>query len=240
MQIAYLVLLTFIASGIGTLTGFGTSTVMVPVLLSFLPLPQTLLLVGIIHWFGDIWKMALFRQGIRWKLILGFGIAGMITTFVGARIVTLKYDPLFTRILGGFLVGYVVFLYFKPAFKIRSSNSAAVTGGGLSGFFAGIFGIGGAIRSAFLSAFDLPKAVYIATTGAIAFIIDSTRLVTYFTSGVRLPRELTWGLMLFVPVSFLGARTAKHVVNRIPQDRFRIVVAIFLLLVGLKLLLFNV
>ena len=29
--------------------------------------------VGIIHWFGDIWKMGLFRQGIRWRLIVDSG-----------------------------------------------------------------------------------------------------------------------------------------------------------------------
>lgn len=37
----------------------------VPVLVSFPPLPQTPLLVGVVHWFGDIWKMLLFRQGVR-------------------------------------------------------------------------------------------------------------------------------------------------------------------------------
>ena len=56
---------TLLASAVATVTGFGTSTIMVPVLVSFLSLPQTLLLVGIVHWFGDIWKMLLFRQGVR-------------------------------------------------------------------------------------------------------------------------------------------------------------------------------
>jgi hypothetical protein len=51
----------------GTLTGFGTSKIMVPVLVFLYLLPQTLFLV-IIHWFGDIWKMLLFRSGIRWRL----------------------------------------------------------------------------------------------------------------------------------------------------------------------------
>jgi uncharacterized protein len=46
MDIALIALLTFFASAIGTVTGFGTSTIMVPVLVSRVPLPQTLLLVG--------------------------------------------------------------------------------------------------------------------------------------------------------------------------------------------------
>jgi len=63
MEILYITLITILAGGVGTLTGFGTSTIMVPILLFFLPLPQTLLLVGIIHWFGDIWKMFFSGKG---------------------------------------------------------------------------------------------------------------------------------------------------------------------------------
>jgi len=43
-----------------------------------------------------------------------------------------------------------------------------IAGGALSGFFAGIFGVGGAVRATFLTVFDLPKAAYLATSGSIA------------------------------------------------------------------------
>lgn len=237
MEIIYIGMLTIVASGIGTLTGFGTSTIMVPVLLLYLPLPQTLLLVGIIHWFGDIWKILLFRQGINWRLILNFGIPGIVAAFIGARVIFSTSDTLLSQILGGFLIAYVAFLFFKPSFKLQQSNMTAISGGALSGLFAGIFGVGGAIRSVFLTVFDLPKAVYIATAGAIAFAIDSTRLTTYIASGVRLDNALLRGLLLFIPASFLGAYFAKKIINKIPQKQFRTVVTVFLFLVGIKLLL---
>jgi hypothetical protein len=90
----------------------------------------------------------------------------------------------------------------------------------------------------FLAAFDLPKAVYIATAGAIGLIIDSGRLVTYWWEGAALSPRLLWGLLLFIPLSFVGAKIAERIVERIPQDRFRYVIAAFLCLVGLKLLFF--
>ena len=238
MEILYIALLTILASGIGTITGFGTSTIMVPVLLFFLPLPQTLLLVGIIHWFGDIWKMVLFKTGFRWKLILTFGIAGIAATYVGANLVFSTSEKLLSQILGVFLVAYVLFLFIKPTFKIPRSSITAVSGGALSGFFAGLFGVGGAIRGAFLTAFDLQKTVYIAAAGAIAFFIDTTRIATYVLNNVTLERQFLWGFLLFIPASFLGASAAKKIVDRIPQNKFRLVIAIFLLSVGLKFLLF--
>ena len=87
-------------------------------------------------------------------------------------------------------------------------------------------------------AFDLPKEVYITTAGAIALIIDTTRLTKYVSEGVQLERLLLWGLTVFIPASFLGARIGKSVVDKIPQEHFRKVVAVFLLLIGIKLTLF--
>jgi len=238
MEIIYIALLTIVAGGVGTLTGFGTSTIMVPILLFFFPLPQTLLLVGVIHWFGDIWKIVFFKKGFNWKLILTFGIAGIAASYLGASIVFSVSEKLLPQILGGFLIAYVLFLFLKPKFKIPKNTLTALSGGGLSGFFAGIFGVGGAVRGVFLSAFDLPKAVYISTAGAIALFIDSTRITTYLLNNVTLERQFLWGFLLFIPASLIGAGVAKKIVDRIPQDKFRIVISVFLFLVGIKFLLF--
>jgi uncharacterized membrane protein YfcA len=226
-----------IAAGIGTMTGFGTSTIMVPIMLLFYPLPQTLFFVGIIHFFGNVWKLLLFRKGIKWRLILSFGIPGIVATFLGASLVFNVSTALLSKILGSFLILYVIYLFAKSSFKVKPSLLFGACGGALSGFLAGVFGIGGAVRGLFLTAFDLPKAVYIATAGSIALFIDATRLTTYFSKGARLPDMLLYGLPLFIPASFLGAAIAKRIVDRIPQEHFRKIIAVFLLLIGIKLLL---
>ena len=236
MEIFYIALLTLIAATIGTITGFGTSTLMIPVLVIFFPPVEAIFLVAIIHWFGNIWKVALFRSGFNMRLLLLFGVVGLVTSYFGAHISLGANEEILLRVLGAFLAGYALFVAFQSKFKIPAGNTMAIFGGGLSGFFAGTFGIGGAIRSAFLSAFDLPKAVFIATAGAIGLLVDSTRIITYFTGGETLPRELWYGLILFIPVSFLGAQIAKKVVDRIQQNKFRMVIAIFLLAVGIKLI----
>jgi uncharacterized membrane protein YfcA len=47
-----------------------------------------------------------------------------------------------------------------------------------------------------------------------------------------------WGLLAFIPASFAGTALAKKVVNRIPQKWFRLVVAAFLFVMGIKFLLY--
>ncbi len=238
MEILYISLLTLIAAAIGTFTGFGTSTLMIPVLVIFFPPVETIFLVSIIHWFGNVWKIALFRSGFNLRLLLLFGVVGLVTSYLGAHISLGANELILLRLLGAFLAGYALFLVFQSKFKIPANNMTALSGGALSGFFAGMFGMGGAMRSAFLTTFDLPKAVYIATAGAIGLLVDSTRIITYFTGGATLPKELWYGLLIFIPISFVGAHIAKNVIDKIPQNQFRTVVATFLFVFGVKLILF--
>ncbi len=86
MEVVLILIIVVVASTVGTLTGFGLSTIMIPVMVLFYPMPETLLFVGAIHWFSDLWKLLLFREGIRWRLILSFGIPGMAATILAARL----------------------------------------------------------------------------------------------------------------------------------------------------------
>lgn len=235
-HILLILLLTLVSAAVGTMTGFGTSTIMVPVLSLFFPIPETLLFVGVVHWFGDIWKMIFFKKGWNWRLILLFGIPGIIASFLAAKLPLTLPGVLLQRSLGLFLILYVVFIVFKPKWKLPPSPANAALGGTLSGFFSGIFGVGGAIRSTFLTAFDLKKSVFLFTSGVIGLMIDSSRLTQYLISGVKLDQLLASSLVLAVVVSFLGAVIAKQLVAKISQPKFRLFIAAALFIVGIRYL----
>ncbi len=238
-QVILLCLLTLVASGIGTATGFGTSTVMIPVMALFVPLPTALLFVGIIHLCGDIWKVLLFKRGLDWKLILGFGLSGIAASFLGATLsLRAQWLPL-ERILGAFLILYVLYLFLRPDWSLPKTNGTALCGGFFSGLFAGFFGVGGAVRGAFLAAFNLPKEVYIFTSGLIAMFIDITRISRYIWGGTRLQQELLIALILSIPVSLAGAYIAKSFLTGLQQKFFRTFVGVFLFLVGARLLIWK-
>lgn len=240
LEIILLIALVLVAAGVGTLTGFGTSTIMVPALSLFLPLPMVLLFVGIIHWFGNIWKMLFFKTGVRWRLLFFFGASGLVASYLGASLILKISEDVLSRLLGVFLLVYVGWLAWKPQWRLPEKNVTALTGGALSGFFSGIFGVGGAVRGAFLAAYNLPKDVFLFTSGAIGLVVDSTRLVTYWGEGVRLSSFFWWALMLCIPASLVGAYAAKRIVKRVSEKQFRLIVAAFLALVALKLVVWPV
>jgi len=129
VEIIYIGLLTLIAATVGTVTGFGTSTIMIPVLVIFLPPVEVIFLVAIIHWFGDIWKVALFRKGIDFKLISLFGIVGLATSYIGAFVSLGAKEEIFLRLLGVFLACYSIFLIFQSKLKVRAGPGTALSGG---------------------------------------------------------------------------------------------------------------
>ena len=210
---------------------------MIPVMALFVPPAIALLFVGIIHLCGDIWKVLLFKRGFDWSLILGFGLSGIVASFLGASLSLQAQAFPLKRILGAFLILYVAFLFLKREWALPKTQGTAICGGVLSGLSAGFFGVGGAVRGAFLTAFNLPKEVYIFTSGLIALFIDVTRVSRYIWGGTRLEQDLLNALILSIPVSFLGAYVAKRFLTRVPQKSFRIFVGVFLALVGAKLLI---
>ena len=106
--------------------------------------------------------------------------------------------------------------------------------------------MGGTIRAAFLSAFNLPKEVYLANSALMLLFIDTSRLLTYFSEGASLDKfdilkvfasNPISGLAICVATSYLGAKVGEAIVNKVPQKIFRIIIAGFLIVIGVKLAL---
>src|SRR3989344_4758019 len=239
MAALLVVLLTFVGAFVGTITGFGSSTILVPTLSLFYPLPETLFFAGIIHWFVDVWKIFLFKRGLNWKLIWLFGLPGIIVAFAAAGLPGILPEFELKKLLGLFLVGYVIFIFKKPRWRLKPTNLNAALGGGLSGLTAAVFGVGGAVRSAFLTAFNLDKSIYIFTSGAIGLLIDTARLSGYWLNHFSLkdygPTTLVWAIL----VSFLAAALAKKMAGRLNRQKFRRLVLVALFIVGLGYLIFT-
>ena len=85
------------------------------------------------------------------------------------------------------------------------------------------FGTGGALRSAFLTAFGLPKDTYLATSAAAALAVDLTRIPVYLSQGF-LEKSYYPHVLLLLIIAFLGSYLGKLIVSRIPQPLFRKIV----------------
>jgi uncharacterized membrane protein YfcA len=227
---------SYLAACAATIAGFGSSALLIPVAFFFMEIKTAIFIVAVFHLFNNLFKIRLFWSRIDFRTFFLFGVPSILLAFLGAVLVSVLPIHVVRVALGTFLIIYSVYAFLKPEFSVRKSERNAILGGSLSGFLAGLIGLGGAMRSAFLIGFNLPKEVYVGTSAMIAVVIDITRIPTYLaTRSVDYSPHLY--LIPFLIVSaYLGVRTGKSLLNRINQKTFRRFVLIALLLIGLRIL----
>ncbi|MBI4044483.1 MAG: sulfite exporter TauE/SafE family protein [Candidatus Diapherotrites archaeon] len=226
-------LAAFFAEVIGTVAGFGSSTIFLPLALFFLDFKTALIIVAFFHIFGNLGRITFFRHGLDKKLIILFGVPSVILTIIGALLVNYVPQELLKLVLGVFLLVFSIASLARPGFSFKPSMKNAVTGGALSGFLAGLIGTGGALRGAFLTSFGLKKEIYIATAAAIALAVDATRIPIYFGSGF-LEQKYYYYIPVLFAIAIIGSFTGKKLVDKIPQEKFRKFVLVAIALVSLK------
>jgi hypothetical protein len=221
------------SESLGTIAGFGSSTIFLPIAVHFYDFKTALVLVAIMHIFGNLGRISFFKRGLDTRVLLRFGVPSVIFTLSGALLVTHVDQATLKAILGVFLVGYALFAYGEAGIHIAPTLRNSLVGGSLSGFLAGLIGTGGALRGAFLTAFSLSKDKYIATAAAIALAVDATRIPVYFAEGF-LGSAYYWYIPLLFISAIVGSLIGKRLVRSIPQARFRQVVLLAITIVGLK------
>lgn len=223
----------FIAEVIGTMAGFGSSTIFLPLALLFVDFQTALVLVAFLHIFGNLGRISFFRHGLDRNLIIKFGIPSVALAIIGALLVSYIPQDTLKGLLGIFLIIYATYSLLKESFSVHPSTVNAIIGGGLSGFLAGLIGTGGALRGAFLTGFKLPKEKYIATAAAIALAVDITRIPVYLSQGF-LDTKYYWYLPVLFILALSGSFTGKQIVKHFPYKMFRMIVLIAILLAGIK------
>src|SRR3990172_818837 len=146
-------LAAFSSEIIGTMAGFGSSTIFLPLALLFVDFKTALVLVAFLHIFGNLGRISFFRHGLDRRLMLTFGIPSVLCTLVGALLVGSLPQDVLKGLLGTFLVLYAGLSLWRDTLQAKADTLSAVTGGALSGFLAGLIGTGGALRGAFLTVF---------------------------------------------------------------------------------------
>ena len=226
-------LAAFISEIVGTIAGFGSSTVFLPLAILFVDFKTALTLVALFHIFGNLGRVGFFRHGLDKNMLIRFGLPSVALTLLGALLVSVISQNLLKGLLGIFLVCYSMMVFWRENYKVKPSLINTLIGGGASGFLAGLIGTGGALRGAFLTGFGLPKDKYIATAAAIALAVDLTRIPVYLSSGY-LDNKYYWFIPVLLIIAILGSFTGKQIVGRIPQKKFTKLVLAAILLIGLK------
>lgn len=251
MDFVVIALASFLTALLTFFSGFGLGTILMPVFALFFPVEVAIALTGVVHFTNNLFKISLVGKYIDRRVLVRFGIPAIVAAFAGAwlllRITAMPViheyhlwnrDFHMTPVKLTIALLLIVFslLEIVPALKNIQFGKNLFLGGSLSGFFGGLTGIQGAIRSAFLIKSGLTKEAYIATGAMIACLVDFTRLSVYASRfrEARLQEQL-----LMILVSILAALTGTFTGNRLLKKttyRFvRSLVAVMLFMVALAM-----
>jgi uncharacterized protein len=120
--------------------------------------------------------------------------------------------------------------------KLQFNKNKLPVGGILSGFFGGLSGIQGALRSAFLIKAGLSKQAFIASAAIVSAFVDLTRLSVYAARFLNVGLQENLTLVICASISgTIGTYFGNKLLRKITLKFIQKLVAVMLIIISLAL-----
>jgi uncharacterized protein len=250
MEIIILCVAALITSLLTFFSGFGLGTILTPVFAIFFPIELAIALTGVVHFMNNLFKLLLVGRHANKQVVIRFGVPAFIAALVGAFLLVQisELQPILSYTIGAkqfhitpikltiaILLIFFSLLEVVPYLKkIEFGKDHLVLGGVLSGFFGGLSGNQGALRSAFLIKSGLTKEAFIATGIVIACLIDFSRLGVYSTRFLKSGLQENLTLVIAATLSaFAGAYLGSLWLSKVTLSAIQIIVSVMLIILSI-------
>ena len=247
----------FVVAGLTLFSGFGLGTLLMPVFAIFFKVEIAVAATAIVHLANNLFKVFLLGKHADKRMIIRFAIPAAFAAAVGALLLggLSEIPPVFSYQIGGracsvtwlrMIIGVVIlgfaFIELSPLTEKLSFDTKYIPLGGIfSGFFGGLSGHQGALRTAFLVRAGLSKGAFVATTVISAVIVDVTRLMiyglTFFSRDFdALKTQGVSGLVLAGTIAaFAGSFIGTRILEKITMKTVQRIVGVMLLILSIAL-----
>lgn len=237
LALLLVVIVALIAGAIASVAGFGIGSLLTPLVGLQLDIRVAIAIVSIPHLIATAIRYWMLHKHVDWRVLGSFGLTSAAGGLAGAYLGAFITSPILTAVLGVLLVFAGLSGLTGWARRMRFSGWTAWVAGAISGFFGGLVGNQGGIRSAALFGFDLPKQAFVATATAVALLVDGARMPVYFFTQWR-DIAAAWPYVVAATVGVVaGTLVGERLLRRIPEATFRTVVSGIILVLGAALLI---
>ena len=242
-----------LASLLTFFSGFGLGTLLLPAFALFFPVEQAVAMTAVVHFLNNLFKLALTGRHLDRGVLLRFGVPAIAASLLGAWLLVRLAGAAPAFGWSGFgrsfnvtpveLVVGVLLLAFASVELVPRWRDGSFAprwmplGGVLSGFFGGLTGMQGALRSAFLSRAGLDKHAFIGTGVALACLIDFTRLGVYAGAFRAQVHALDYRVLAAaVLAATTGALLGNRLLHKVTMPGVQRAVAVMLFVVALGMM----
>lgn len=221
-----------IAGAVAAIAGFGIGSLLTPMLALHFPLRLSVAIVSIPHFAGTVVRFVRLRRHVDRRVFLHFGILSAAGGLAGALLSSRANNPPLAIVFGCLLLLAGLTGLFGITERFRFGRRTAWIAGALSGFFGGLVGNQGGIRSAGLLGFDIRRDALVATATAVALIVDGARMPVYLATQLR-PILDAWPLIAVATAAVLaGTLLGVPLLRRIPEALFRRILSLLIVALG--------
>jgi len=250
-------LAAFFAAGLTMYSGFGLGTLMLPVFALFFPVEVAVVATALVHGANNLFKVILLGRNADREVVLKFGLTAIVAAVFGALALGWLAQSDFNLsvevnskvvsevtpaklLIGMLMIGFALFELLPRFRQLEFDRRYLPLGGVLSGFFGGLSGHQGALRSAFLAKSGLTTERFVGSNAVIGFLVDLTRIGVYvalFTAaGGKLADFSGWPLVIIGAVSaFCGVMLGKRFLHKVTMASVQTLVGTLLFGVGVAL-----
>ena len=253
MDILIPCLVALLASMLTFFSGFGLGTLLLPAFALIVPLQEAIILTALVHMLNNVFKLFLIGRHVAFDMAMRFSLVAIPASLLGGftldalaeRDVIYSYmlhsevhDITFVKMIIGILM--LIFAAFEIAPRLKNLQfppRLLLVGAGLSGFFGGLSGHQGALRSAFLLRAGLSKEAFIASGVMLAIVIDITR-IPYYLFTFRFSIENGHMSLWVYPTmcAFAGAYIGNRLLKKIQIGAVQTIVAVMLGFIAVMLM----
>ena len=252
MEYILIPIVALLASALTFFSGFGLGTLLLPAFALFFPVDVAIALTAIVHFLNNTFKLVLVKNHINWKIAIQFGLPALLFSFLGAFLLDKitnttiltecslndkVFQVTLMKIIVAFLLIFFALFELIPKLKnLQFPEKYLPIGGILSGFFGGLSGHQGALRSAFLTKVGLSKEAFIATGVIIACMIDVSRMSVYFANISKVKDSLNFNLIFMATLAaFVGVYSGNKLVKKITINTIQKIVAFMIIVFAIGL-----
>jgi len=248
-EIIVIALAAVVTSFITLISGFGLGTLLTPVFIFFFPVDLAIALTAVVHFLNNVFKFGILFRDVHWKTFLWFGIPGIAGAAYGAYLLmNLSITETFAfagfetdllRIIIGVLMIFFAYTELNPKWSnFQFAPKYLIPGGVLSGFFGGLSGHQGALRTMFLIRAGLSKEAFISTGVAIALVVDITRIPVYWSKMSLVDFDMHKTMLIVATLAaFGGAMIGKKLIKKVTFRTVQVIVGLMLIAIGIALTL---
>ena len=226
------VFLGFILQGIA---GFAASLISFPILLHVMDLQEASVLMGLLYvCFSAIYAYTNWRLIDR-KIIVEFLPGIVIGMVIGVMLLKFGNPIVLKKILGIFIILYIVYTYVRSA-KVRIYKRLGIVFGFIGGIIGGLYSAGGPLLITYIhNKLTDPRRVRATVIGSLA-VVNFFRLPLFIYNGMVTVELMYLALMVF-PFFLLALYIGHKLYDRIDSKLLEKILTVVLFLAALSLIM---